>query len=232
MRLALFLFALLLPTSVALADNPKEVEIRDWFAFGSGCRSKKEQPGSESMTFLGAKKDEANSYTVQFSLPKYTLDGTKPVRVSPTFARQCAMRMAAFIPKDRRIASIKAHAPIVFSKEAPVRLEVAGQLLMGQDVVAQKLSNHPAGKAATDESLKLELAAGKVDPGFPEQTCGSAKVLGFDLSFTNWRDTAAPKVHAAVAAPGTVEITFTLEPCTPPTPATPTPATPPQSLKK
>lgn len=194
-----------------------EFKVNEWFALGSGCRAKHDQPGTVTMDYLGSDPKDPMTHLVRFTLGSYELDGDKPVRTNPTFARECAMRMSVTLPTNTQVKAVAAEAGAqIRVKSKPVKLQVASQFHLGASIVASKIDVHEVGKDLKNYEHRLDLKAVKgVDKDFPDQVCGSPKVVGLDLSLQNWRDKKEDTVYVNMAGDKTVLVKVTLEACVP-----------------
>lgn len=205
------------------------LRIPEWFAAGSGCRASHAEPGDVRMEFVGQDPKDPDTYVIRFHLDSYQLDGKKPVRVNATFARECAMRIAAYLPEKKRVKAIQGLAAAIVDKDSVVKVRVASQFHLGPSVVAEQIDFHEPGKPLKGFVHKIDVKAAA--PQLPPQKCGAPKVVGFDLSFSNWRDTLQPEVRVAMAGDKIAEMRLTLEDCVPEpeTTATPSPTATPSA---
>ncbi len=194
--------------------------VKEWFALGSGCRAKHDVPGDVSVRVLKSETTGTNTLAVAFSLPQYRLEGEAPIRPqNPTFARECALRMALKMPPNTRIRSVRTAAPFVVSKDVGAKLRLAAQLHLGNTIVDSKLLELASETKELGKPQLMSLFAAAESPlvvssePFPQQECGTDKLLGVDLSITNWRDSFTPKVSVGLSTPPTLLVTVESENC-------------------
>ncbi len=194
--------------------------VKEWFALGSGCKAKHDLPGDVSLS-VRVDKSQHNSMVLTFHLPRYELDGRKPINPkNATFARECALRAALEIPPGKRIRSLRTNVPFVVSKGIGAKIQLAAQAHLGNVVVDSKTVTEDSSKVLANQAHTVGLFASAQsslvvsDASFPPQTCGAGKLVGLDLSMTNWRDSFVPQVVATLSPTSQVSLQVELEPCT------------------
>ncbi len=207
-------------TAQASEATKQSPTLTEWFALGSGCRAKHDAPGDVQVQFESSTFGSTFQVSLKFSLPKYSLDGANPInKEHPTFARECALRSAIKVPAGQKIRALRTNIPFVFSKDSGAKAQLAAQLHLGNSAVASKVSEiplqakveHQKENIALNASNQL-LAATSSEP-FPPQECGAAKIVGLDLSITNWRDSFAQKISVNLEKPKTVALDIEFESC-------------------
>lgn len=211
-----------LPLSGRAETNSKatSVTLKDWTAAGSGCRSQMNKPGDVELVDVRTQKSSGSELLIlKFNLPKYRLISPPDnPKTSITFARECALRIAAQPQNKVQIKSIAARAPISYSKEADVGLKMQYLLRLDGEIVGQSLKEVEPGQAirGADDIIILKgkpseetEQIAKVNP----QNCSSAHMLGFDYTFIAARKNLK---DSALVQPGEekqLEIAIEMEPC-------------------
>jgi hypothetical protein len=193
--------------------------VKEWFALGSGCKAKHNQPGDVSLTTL-SKKSDPNAFSLTFRMTNYRLEGDKPVNPkNATFARECALRAAVEIPSGKRIRSLRSQVAFVTTKGVGTKVQLAAQAHLGNTIVDSEIITEDSSKNLHNQNQTLSLFATAQssllvsDTPFPSQTCGAAKLVGLDISVTNWRDSFVPQIFVSLASPAQVTLQLELEPC-------------------
>jgi hypothetical protein len=197
------------------------LSLKDWTAAGSGCRSQMNKPGDVELQSVRINSNSGNQLVVvKFRLPKYKLHSPpENPSTSLTFARECALRIAAKPIGPMRIKSIAARTPVIYSKDADVGLKLQYLLRLDGEIVAQALKEIEAGKAIhhmeevivvngkpSDESLEMR----KMNP----TSCGSAQMIGFDYTFIAARKNRPDRASVQLSEDKQLEFALELERCT------------------
>ncbi len=188
-----------------------KLEVKEWFALGSGCRARFNQPGDVTFS-ISPHPSQTSTTRLQFRLPNYALDGTKPIRADhPTFARECALRMSVFPAPGTRIREIRNAAALTIRKDLGVKLQISTQMLLGDLVIAQKQIALEKERNLFQHREDLSLVANSLADS--NAACGVPRVLGVDLSLTNYRDNGNPPVLAKLINDGEVSLEIVTETC-------------------
>ena len=218
----LLLTALLLADQMGQAASKKNstlsvapiLEIKDWMAAGSGCRARMNQDGNIHMNVVRDDKD-LTTYHFYFDISGYSLDGTQPINAErPTFARECAFRVAAYPANRWRISNMEVTTDFIVSKSVGSTAELYTKLLTGSAPLGEW--SQVLGK--TEQAIKqpISVSLRPNDRGLAHLSsieCEQPKVLGADISLVNRRESFEQKVNIAANQVGTLKLSVKLSPC-------------------
>ena len=196
-----------------VSQEKHSLEIKDWFALGSGCKGRDGQIGDIRMK-LEENERKPFHYQVKFTKGSYELDSFKSVSSKPSFARECALRVAAYPPKGFRIANVTALSSVMISKDKGAIAGVKARLLTAKGDLGEKVYNFDKSLAVKEKKLELNL-----EPNIEgrqllkEIPCGKPKIIGMDLQFMNEKDSYAPKVKIKPTEDHLATLQITLEKC-------------------
>ncbi len=224
--LAAVVSSLLNSQATATSTAQPSVEIKEWFALGSGCRARHNAPGdvqlssSSLKTGTGLKGGTEKGIHLSLQLSKYKLDGNSPIRPDhPTFAKECALRLSVFPSSGSRIKEVRTVGNVDFRKDFGAKMRIATQMLLGETLVAQRELEFDKDRNIFSGHESLNLVASSENPiakaALLSQACGAPRIVGVDLSFTNWRESKTPAVSAQIASNGEFSIEILTESCEP-----------------
>ncbi len=188
---ALVLGLLARPAGAGPGETPgldfDDFRIEDWAALGSGCRAIKGQPAN---VFIAVERDLKikSRYQIRFDLSSYELSGTDPVQPdTPTFARECGIRVAIYPKKGKKVSAVESRATFTGKKPRDVRVLLKGRMFLGyRDLATWARTFGEEVHWSGEESIVLKPdAEGK--KVFPEIRCEQPKLVGLDLSISNFR---------------------------------------------
>ncbi len=175
---------------------------------GSGCFGRKDH--KDSVIGFHMKRDPVNPlvYEVVFEAQSYTLQGDKPIhRDHPTFARECAFRVAAYPAQGWEIAQIHWMSDGLTIKKAPgVEGDIFVRLVTGEKPLAQW---H---KKIEGKDQKTHLPISVTSPVSPT-TCQAPRILGTDMSFISRRETFSQDIQITPSGSGLLTMRIQLKPC-------------------
>jgi hypothetical protein len=187
------------------AASPDGAFVREWFALGSGCRAKFDQPGDvtfeEIAPDLRAAPDAGPNETrhLRFHLPAFALDAGPAV--PRDFVRDCAIRAGLMTPPHRRLVGVAARAHVSASAGHGTTLLTLSQTLkIGAEIVdtaehALSPGADAASAATGDWTLELRSKAAS----FPALACAEPKIFAFDFTWKATRSDPNGEAHAALA---------------------------------
>lgn len=204
------------PRTVFGAATGKPV-LNDWFALGSGCRAKHDEPGDVTLESEGQDARNPNMYHARFKLPSYALDSAALKDPAPVkFARECALRLNVNPPPGMRVKSASAHTRVRASKSEGTKLTVLGELKIGAATLGRQMHDFDRGEAFTDREDVQELAPGaKADEAMPALKCGEAKILAYNYTWLADRAAVTDTAKVYVGSDRSLVLDVELEPCTP-----------------
>lgn len=208
----------------AVPTEQQSLEVKEWFALGSGCRGRNSEPGDVKVTTAPlkatAKSGKEDGVNLLIKLPTYKLDGNKPIRAEhPTFARECALRFGVFPAPGTRISEVRTAGTVSFRKDLGAKVRLATQLHLGETVAAQKELEFDKDRNIFSGNEQINIVASVGNPmskaALLSSACGAPRVVGVDLSFTTWRDSKTPVVTAELSNNGEFSVEIVTEPCKP-----------------
>lgn len=190
----------------------RDFELRDWFAFGSGCRSRPTLPGDVS---LQVKEAAQGSARVEVTLNDFGILPGEPIaRTVPSFARECGIRLAVHPAVGKRLRAVSV-AP-VYRVDKPVgsRVRLRGRLLVGDATLARFEKWFEEAETVRDQQLPVDWSS---DVGaqtlFHGLSCEQPKIVGLDISAAVVRAKASPSEVAISMHRRSVEILLEFEDC-------------------
>ena len=196
-----------------LAVINESLEIKDWFALGSGCKGKAGDIGDIRMNLEKNVRDPL-LYEVIFSKGSYELDSFKSITRKPSFARECALRIAAYPPKGFRIADIKALSAVTISKDRGAMAGVKTRLLTAKGSLSEQVFNFDKNIIVKEKKLDLSLVPDSAGQAvLNEIPCDKPKIIGVDFQFTNEKESYMPKVKIKPSHDKLATMLIRLEKC-------------------
>lgn len=191
--------------------------IRDWLAAGSGCATaRRSRPGVTrvSMTRIDGDPDHLR---VVIRLGGLVLDGSAPAAPgAATFARECALRVAAYPAAGKRIVDLEGRAAFDVRRSRRAGARIAALLDLGPLVLDQWQLELKKGAETPERRATVELhpsAAARKE--LQAVACAAPQLAGVDLLLRTDRDDAADPVHLALVD-GTAVIDIRTADCTQP----------------
>lgn len=186
--------AIVKPT--ATAPTIPAVEIVEWLASGSGCKGGSTLPPGNVTMHLQRDAKNPRHMEITFQLAPYALEGALPINPEhPTFARECAFRIAAQPGAHMRIQNIIARSSFHIEKEKGAWVGIQARLLTVTQALRSWSRTYEKEWDVRKETVPLMLEpdiAGRNQ--LKSMECGESKLLGLDLSVLNKRDSFTPKV--------------------------------------
>jgi hypothetical protein len=179
-RDALWWATMLIVAAFCQASSPPSVartaRIKEWLAFGSGCRSSSQSPQSDFVVetiFSDRIRTLLKVKRFELELPH----GGKSVR-------ECAFRMVVSPPPDLRVKHIQARTRLLANKTPDDHLRGRLLLLLGDFVVDQKTWDLEKTDFARYRDEFITLVAGaKKEFAPPTPECGKEQIVGLDFTF-------------------------------------------------
>jgi hypothetical protein len=171
----------------------RDFELRDWLAFGSGCRARAAEPGNVSMRVA----DDLGSpgrYRVRFVFNGYGIGQADPLSgESENFARECAIRLAIEPTAGRRLSGATAVPVFRVDKAAGPRVRLRARLFVGGET-AFKFEKWFDGKDVLRGHLEAAkwYADGAADESSGDAPCGLGRIVGLSLSAAVFREDLRP----------------------------------------
>lgn len=189
-----------LPLQAGIAPANKDpkpsLQIEDWMAAGSGCKGRK---GKDEEVKMNVEQDSQNPqiYKFTFSMEKYRLQGQNPIhKDKPTFARECALRLALQPSVGSKIKNIRTVMPFVLNKGKGASAELSTRIIGSGAVLAQKEQKFDEKTLVQNKNISLDLdldqAAKKT---IAQSDCSAAKLIGVDMSLLTRRKSLKEKVE-------------------------------------
>lgn len=170
------------------------LQIKDWFALGSGCKGRAGGIGDIRMELIKNSQDPM-LYQVIFSKGTYELDSFKSITRKPSFARECALRIAVHPPKGFRIADVHASSVVTISKDLGAVASVKTRLITTKGSLGEIVYNFDKDVRIQEEKLSVSLNPDSVGRELLAQIpCEKPKIIGMDFQFLNEKDSYVPKV--------------------------------------
>lgn len=193
-------------------SEEKALQIKDWFALGSGCKGRPGGVGDVRMKMLKS-KDPLN-YQVTFSKGSYELNSFKSLSRKPSFARECALRIAAYPPPGFRIAYVQAWGSILLSKDKGAAAQVKAQLITAMGNLGKQSFEFSKNLRVLDRKINLVLKP-DIDGKqlLKEIPCDKPKIIGIDFQFVNQKESFVPKVKIRPDQKDLATMQITLEKC-------------------
>ena len=205
--------------TAALAAKPPQkvkgpsIDIKDWMTIGSGCRGglNRENLTGTNMTWV---KDGKDRYKVTFDMGSHRLLGQKPIKKeNPSFARQCALRVAVYPKTGLRIKNLTVKTGIRVDKSKAGTAQVGVRLITGKGSLALKVREYKENVKKKD-FWQVDLSPDKKGAEMLAGTgCEEAKVLGADINFQTIRKDFSGKVEIAYEKSNQVEMYIDVEKC-------------------
>ena len=189
------LLGLLIILSIPVIAGPAPVvEIKDWVASGSGCFGRMGQEGKVDLKIIPTPQDPLKM-TLVFDLGSYELDGNKAITHRPSFARECAIRIATYPKAGFRLRTASTQSSFVINKDKGIDASAQSRLLAGSFPLGTWTKEFPKTAQYTKRPLKLKLSADTEAQEFLRQSpCGQPRLVGVDISFLNKRESFKPKI--------------------------------------
>lgn len=192
------------------------LEIKDWLAMGSGCQARKDKAGNVNFDVARDENDPL-LYHIVFEVDQYRLEGDKPINPqNPTFARECAFRVAAY-PKSRwKIENLSLTTGFVVQKDSGSTAEMYTKLLTGSASLNEWSQVFGSQETFAQKQIDLNLTPSPDGrKHLLEGECEAPKIVGADISFVNRRENFTPKVVIAPDVTGKVILNVKLSSCKP-----------------
>lgn len=167
-----------------------DFELRDWFAFGSGCRSRPTSPGDVSLEVVKIEGMDG-AYRVELRLPNFGIAEADPwMHRLPTFARECGIRLAVHPTPGRRLSSVTAAPVYVIDKPSGAKIRLRARLSVGDTTVSRFERWLPIEqRMKADEQPVMWSTDSNSHSVFETVLCEQPKVVGLDLSIALARET-------------------------------------------
>jgi hypothetical protein len=194
--------------SAARAAN---LEIRDWFALGSGCRAIPDQGGDVRYELI-PDPNVPNRYAAVLHFDSFALRGDQPISEGePSFARECGIRFGIYPAAGFKLRRAQARYTFTVERDPAAKVRLRGRLFLGKDDLerAEVWLDHDD-PASASRQFDLAPAPGR-DP-FANLRCEEAKIVGLDISAATMRDRSDMPVLAKLKNDRAV-VVFDVTPC-------------------
>lgn len=176
------------------APNEPAMTVRSWFALGSGCRALPDRPRDVDLE-IGRDAGDPRRYWLRFRMPRYRLDGDRPVAPgAATFARECGLRVGVYPGADLKLRTVAADVPYLVRKDAGAEVRLRSRLFVGNTDLEQRVTRVDAA-AAVDRGYRTHLrASAPAQRALDSLRCEQPKIVGLDISAATFRDDTSPGV--------------------------------------
>jgi hypothetical protein len=193
------------------------LSVGDWLVAGSGCpMTRMAAPGHTTVTMIHPDVDK-NHYRFIIKLEQLELDGNAPVAPgNPTFARECAIRLAAYPAPGKRIADLRATVGFNLTRSAGAGARVYADLALAAGTIGDWSTEYIHGDKTLHVDADVSLtptATGKA--ALAQVRCESPQLAGVDLMLRTDRKTFADNVDIKLVD-GTAVLDIDLADCTTP----------------
>jgi hypothetical protein len=153
-----------------------------WFALGSGCRARDDQPGDvRPAGFPLGTKEKSDHATFGLILPSFKL--TPIESATRGFARECAIRVHLNSPGGYRLSRLRARLKMDVAKPHAGDLFLHQELKLGTDTLAIKQVRLTR-QAMHDQNVAIELDSSEnPETHLTKFDCGAKKIAGVDLTW-------------------------------------------------
>jgi hypothetical protein len=191
--------------------------LNEWFALGSGCRAKSDQPGDVQHRALPPDPARPNVHRVRFTLPSYVLDSDATVEGGTLkFGRECAIRVNVNPPEGMRIKDAAATTRVRASKGAGTELVLMSELKIGPSTLGARTATFGKGNAVSDAEEIFSFRSGqKPEEAMPTLKCAEPKILAFNYTWIADRTERADSARVHVGSDRSLDLEVELERCTP-----------------
>jgi hypothetical protein len=162
--------------------KPSSATFSKWFALGSGCRARDDEPGDvKPIQNAKANRESPGHATFGLVLPQFKLAPTEVA--TRGIARECAIRVHLNSPAGYRLSRLRARLKMDVAKPAPGDLFLHQELKLGTETVAIK-QVRLIRQAMRDQNVTLDLDSSEnPEINFKNLDCGAKKIAGVDLTW-------------------------------------------------
>lgn len=194
--------------------NEPILEVKDWFAFGSGCRGRANNIGDVRMEVI-KDKNVKNRYQLIFSMGSYSLNGEDPVnKEKPTFARECSLRYSAYPKPFYKVKRVKVETDFILTKAKGAKASFRARLMTGAGSLGDWRKEYTEKDTIKEKSLSVSLSPDKNGNRLlSSNNCGDPKIIGADLTLLNKRKSFKEKIKMTHGKRNKLTFTLDLEPC-------------------
>jgi hypothetical protein len=195
-----------------------DFELRDWLAFGSGCRARPTSPGDvtlESSEVSGVR----GRHRIRFALPNYGIRATDSLfQTKAAFARECGLRLAIYPTAGKKLTDVAAEPVFRVNKPAGPRVRLRTRLFVG-DTALFRFENWLPEELTLHEQEQRAFAQSEARPNalFEGQLCEQPRIVGLDLSTAVVRENLTHYDVTVAPDHDSVEILLQFSACDPPT---------------
>jgi hypothetical protein len=157
-------------------------------------------------------------YKVKFIIDDLKLSSDAPSQKTPlSLAEECAIRLNVSPPPGKTLKRLVANTQFQASKSAEVDLLLNGELKLGTSSLGyvREISKH--GEEVFEKMIPVHLDTKYPSKGgaeaMPELSCGEAKIIGFDYTFTAKRKSEKESFQVGISNEKTLEIVAELGNC-------------------
>ena len=196
-----------------------DFELRDWFAFGSGCRARPTQPGDVTVR-VSKVAGVPGRYRVGIALPSYGITPTDHLlQTTASFARECGIRLAVYPTAGKKLSNVAANPVYRVNKPAGPRTRLRARLFAGDTTLFQVEKWHPEGQELHDQEQPAygQMSTSAAQAAFDQLLCEQPRIVGLDLSAALVRQDLTRYEVTLVPVQRSVEILLQFTACGPPT---------------
>ncbi|MEY4064794.1 MAG: hypothetical protein RIR26_1002 [Pseudomonadota bacterium] len=159
----------------------RTARVKEWLAFGSGCRSSSQAPQND----LTVESRYSENIRTSLRMSRFELE----LPIGGKGVRECAFRMVITPPPDVRVTNVQARTRLVANKTSQEHLRGRILLLLGDNVVDQKIWNLEKTDFAKFRDELITLVSGaKSEFSTPQTSCGKEQIVGLDFTLEGVSD--------------------------------------------
>lgn len=192
----------------------RDFELRDWFAFGSGCRSRAGSPGDVDIQ-LFEEPEARGAYRLHFTLMHYGIRPSDPLLARiPTFARECGIRLAIYPKPGSKLAGVSARPTYHVEKPLGPEVRLRSRLFTGDTQLARFERRFGPTQSVSDQSEETSWQVGMdASRVFKGLACEQPKLVGLDLSVAVIREQSGKEEVIAELTRGELELKLEFAAC-------------------
>lgn len=201
------------PSVVASLDT-QDFELRDWLAFGSGCRSRASAPGDVDLHVF-EDPDAPGIYRFHFNLAHYGITPSDPLLAQvPAFARECGIRLAIYPKPGSKLANVTTRPVYHVDKGLGPEVRLRSRLFTGNSLLGlfEKRFAVTQSVSAQQEETSWQTGENAVTV-FESLACEQPKIVGLDLSVAVIRSQLGDEKVTATLDQGELELTLEFASC-------------------
>ena len=192
------MICLLFPQQSFSLGPPKKDRqmVHKWFALGSGCKGNSEGEGDIKLVKKSFDKMKMR-WRLDFQMQSYSLDGNQPINKDrPSFARECALRIAFYPKENLKIKDIRAVYSYHIKKDKGSKVEIYSKLTTGPKMLAMWHKEYSTDHKYSGQFQKVDMNPNVLGKKVIDAIqCSQPKIIGLDLTLLNRRDNFQPSVN-------------------------------------